>query len=44
LVVSHDLDFIRTSCNKAIWLERGQIKFIGSGKETVDRYLNTVAA
>jgi ABC-2 type transport system ATP-binding protein len=44
LVVSHDLDFIRTSCEKAIWLERGRIKFIGSGKETVDRYLNTVTA
>ncbi len=43
LVVSHDLDFISTSCDKAIWLERGQIRFIGSGKETVDRYLDTVA-
>jgi len=42
LVVSHDLEFIRTSCDKAIWLDRGRIKFIGSGTETVDRYLNTV--
>lgn len=42
LVVSHDLDFIRNSCDKAIWLERGRIEFIGSGTETVDRYLNTV--
>jgi ABC-2 type transport system ATP-binding protein len=44
LVVSHDLDFIRTACDQAIWLDRGRIKFIGSGKETVDRYLDTVAA
>ena len=44
LVVSHDLDFIRSSCDKAIWIERGQIKFIGSGTETVDRYLDTVIA
>jgi ABC-2 type transport system ATP-binding protein/lipopolysaccharide transport system ATP-binding protein len=44
LVVSHDLDFIRTSCDKAIWLERGRIKFSGSGTETVDRYLSTVKA
>jgi ABC-2 type transport system ATP-binding protein len=44
LVVSHDLDFIRTACDKAIWLERGRIKFIGSGHETVNRYLNTVKA
>jgi ABC-type polysaccharide/polyol phosphate transport system ATPase subunit len=44
LVVSHDLDFIRTSCQKAIWLEHGRIKFSGSGAETVDRYLSTVKA
>ena len=42
LVVSHDLGFIRTSCDKVIWLERGRIKYIGSGEETVDRYLSTV--
>ena len=42
LVVSHDLGFIRTSCDKVIWLERGRIKYIGSGRETVDRYLSTV--
>jgi ABC-2 type transport system ATP-binding protein len=42
LVVSHDLDFIRTACDKAIWLERGRIKFCGTAKETVDRYLSTV--
>jgi ABC-2 type transport system ATP-binding protein len=44
LVVSHDLNFISASCDKAIWLERGRIKFIGSGKDTVDRYLDTVTA
>ncbi len=42
LVVSHDLKFIRNSCDKAIWLERGRIRFCGSGQETVDRYLKTV--
>jgi ABC-2 type transport system ATP-binding protein len=42
LVVSHDLEFIRNSCDKVIWLERGRIKFIGSGSEAVDRYLSTV--
>lgn len=42
LVVSHDLDFISSSCNKAIWLEHGRIKFSGTGSETVDRYLSTV--
>lgn len=42
LIVSHDLEFIRSSCDKVIWLERGRIEFIGSGSETVDRYLDTV--
>ena len=42
LIVSHDLEFIRSSCDKVIWLERGRIRFIGSGPETVDRYLGTV--
>jgi ABC-2 type transport system ATP-binding protein len=42
LVVSHDLNFIRNSCDKAIWLERGRIEFCGTGTETVDRYLRTV--
>ncbi len=42
LVVSHDLEFISTSCDKAIWLEHGRIKFSGTGAQTVDRYLATV--
>ena len=42
LVVSHDLGFIRSSCDKVLWLDRGQIKYIGSSPETVDRYLDTV--
>ncbi len=42
LVVSHDLDFIRTSCERAIWLDRGRIVFMGNSQETVDRYLDTV--
>jgi ABC-2 type transport system ATP-binding protein len=44
LVVSHDLKFISKSCDKAIWLEKGRIKFCGTGRETVDRYLRTVKA
>jgi ABC-2 type transport system ATP-binding protein len=44
LIVSHDLKFISNSCDKAIWLEQGRIKFCGTGRETVDRYLRTVKA
>lgn len=42
LVVSHDLDFVRNSCDKAIWLEHGRIRLIGSSTEIVDRYIDTV--
>jgi ABC-2 type transport system ATP-binding protein len=42
LVVSHDLEFVSASCNKAIWLEQGRIKYSGTGAQTVARYLATV--
>jgi len=42
LVVSHDLEFIRKSCQRAIWLNKGQVNFIGSADETVDYYLRSV--
>jgi ABC-2 type transport system ATP-binding protein len=42
LVVSHDLEFIKQSCDRTVWLDKGQIKFIGDAKETVKTYLQTV--
>ncbi|MEA5567851.1 ABC transporter ATP-binding protein [Anabaena sp. UHCC 0399] len=42
LAVSHDLAFIRNSCERAIWLDKGQIKFVGNAEETVDYYLQAV--
>lgn len=42
LVVSHDLDFVSTSCKKAIYLSQGNIKFAGDSQEVVDFYLETV--
>jgi ABC-2 type transport system ATP-binding protein len=42
LVVSHELEFIKASCDRAIWLDKGQVKFSGTGKETVDRYLSSI--
>ncbi|MGD1910363.1 MAG: ABC transporter ATP-binding protein [Rivularia sp. (in: cyanobacteria)] len=42
LVVSHDLDFIKQSCERAIWLDRGKLKFTSNADETVDYYLNSV--
>lgn len=42
LVVSHDLNFVKQSCHKAVWLDRGKIKFAGDADEVVDYYLDSV--
>ncbi|WP_392535700.1 ABC transporter ATP-binding protein [Nostoc sp. C117] len=42
LVVSHDLKFIKQSCQYAIWLNKGHVKFAGKSEETVDFYLKAV--
>ncbi len=42
LLVSHDLDEIGKSCNRAIWLDRGKIRFMGTADETVAEYLDAV--
>ena len=42
LVVSHDLDFVRQSCERAIWLDKGKLRFASHANETVDYYLNSV--
>jgi ABC-type polysaccharide/polyol phosphate transport system ATPase subunit len=40
IVVSHDLGFIKESCKRSIWLDKGQVKFIGDSKVAVEHYLN----
>lgn len=42
LVVSHDLEFIEKSCSKVLWLDKGQLKFIGESHEAVFCYLNII--
>jgi ABC-2 type transport system ATP-binding protein len=42
LVVSHGLEFIQQSCERAIWLDRGKIRFAGSTEETIRHYLESV--
>lgn len=42
LVVSHDLEFVEESCDQAIWLDKGKIRFIGSASLAVEHYLQTV--
>lgn len=41
LVVSHDLEFIRQSCQFAIWLDKGKMKLIGNADRVVEFYLKT---
>ena len=42
LVVSHGLEFIQKSCERAIWLDRGKIRFAGNTEDTIAHYLESV--
>ncbi|BFM40393.1 ABC transporter ATP-binding protein [Synechocystis sp. LKSZ1] len=42
LVVSHGLEFIKESCQRAIWLDRGRIRFSGPAEDTIHHYLEAV--
>ncbi len=42
LVVSHTLEFIRQSCDRAIWLDRGKVRFAGKTNEAIACYLASV--
>ncbi len=42
LVVSHDLNFVRQSCSKILWLSKGELKFLGDPDQAVEFYVSTV--
>lgn len=42
LLVSHDLEFIRKSCERVIWMEHGKIHLIGESSEVIDAYIASV--
>lgn len=42
IVVSHDLEFVRQSCERAIWLDNGRVAFDGEGRETTRRYIASI--
>ncbi|MDO4536348.1 MAG: ABC transporter ATP-binding protein [Clostridium perfringens] len=42
LYVSHGLDTIQNYCERAIWLEKGEIKEIGSAIEVVENYYRSL--
>lgn len=44
LFVSHEMTQIRSMCNKAVWLENGQVAAYGPVKEVCDQYEGTAYA
>lgn len=40
IVVSHDLELMRQSCQRLLWLDKGRIKFIGTANEAINQYLH----
>jgi ABC-type polysaccharide/polyol phosphate transport system ATPase subunit len=44
VVVSHDLNTLRETCNRLIWMKRGKIVSQGSSAEVIQQYKDDVAA
>ena len=38
MIVTHSMSFVQKVCNKAIWLQKGQIRYIGSPEEAIALY------
>lgn len=43
LMVSHSVDQVRTLCERALWLDRGEIQALGSADEACDSYKQALA-
>lgn len=41
ILVSHDVNAVRSLCERAIWLENGQVKMIGDVHPVTGRYMQT---
>lgn len=44
LLVSHSLDIVRNLCNKAVWLDSGQVVAMGSADQVIESYLANVSS
>lgn len=44
VLVSHGLGLVQTMCDRAVWLERGEMKALGPALEVVERYIRKVNA
>ncbi|WP_404429373.1 ABC transporter ATP-binding protein [Sutcliffiella horikoshii] len=38
IIVSHSMKFVETVCTRAIWIDKGEIRFDGEAKEAVELY------
>ncbi len=43
LFVSHSLGLVEGLCDRVLWLERGEVKGLGSPRQTIDAYRGAVA-
>jgi ABC-type polysaccharide/polyol phosphate transport system ATPase subunit len=43
LLVTHNLDLIKEYCNKAIWIDKGQIKREGNSEEVIKEYRKSLS-
>jgi lipopolysaccharide transport system ATP-binding protein len=39
IFVSHNTAAVQSLCSRAVWIDHGEVKFIGSAKEAAERYL-----
>ncbi|MFM8619933.1 MAG: ABC transporter ATP-binding protein [Opitutaceae bacterium] len=44
LVVTHDLSFVLSMCRRAMWLDRGQVRFLGEAGACVREYVTAMSA
>lgn len=42
LVVTHNMDFVKRFCTKALWIEKGKVNGFGSPKEVVGLYRESI--
>lgn len=44
LVVTHDLSFVLNMCQRALWLDRGRVRFLGEAGACVREYVTAMSA
>ncbi|HEY6237249.1 MAG TPA: ABC transporter ATP-binding protein [Candidatus Elarobacter sp.] len=42
VLASHDMDYIKNTCDRVVWIDHGAVHFDGASAEGVERYLATV--